>query len=94
MLSFLATFAQEESVKKSESMNWSLRQRFRDGKLLTPALLGIALQKKLFFPVGKVDLQCGSEIVPIEVKSEQNVKARSLAGYHKKYTPSMRSKPL
>lgn len=40
MLSFLATFAQEESVKKSESMNWSLQQRFRDGKLLTPALLG------------------------------------------------------
>lgn len=29
MLSFLATFAQEESVKKSESMNWSLQQRFR-----------------------------------------------------------------
>lgn len=40
MLSFLATFAQEESVKKSESMNWSLRQRFKDGKLLTPAPLG------------------------------------------------------
>ena len=40
MLSFLATFAQEESVKKSESMNWSLRQRFKHGKLLTPALLG------------------------------------------------------
>lgn len=40
MLSFLATFAQEESVKKSESMNWSLKQRFKDGKLLTPALLG------------------------------------------------------
>ena len=40
MLSFLATFAQEESVKKSESMNWSLRQRFKAGKLLTPALLG------------------------------------------------------
>ena len=35
MLSFLATFAQEESVKKSESMNWSLAQRFKDGKLLT-----------------------------------------------------------
>ena len=31
MLSFLATFAQEESVKKSESMNWSLQQRFKDG---------------------------------------------------------------
>ncbi len=40
MLSFLATFAQEESVKKSEAMNWSLTQRFKDGKLLTPALLG------------------------------------------------------
>ena len=40
MLSFLATFAQEESVKKSESMNWSLQQRFKDGKLLTPAPLG------------------------------------------------------
>lgn len=40
MLSFLATFAQEESVKKSESMNWSLIQRFKSGKLLTPALLG------------------------------------------------------
>jgi len=40
MLSFLATFAQEESVKKSESMTWSLIQRFKSGKLLTPALLG------------------------------------------------------
>lgn len=40
MLSFLATFAQEESVKKREAMNWSLTQRFKDGKLLTPALLG------------------------------------------------------
>lgn len=40
MLTFLASFAQEESVKKSESMIWSLTQRFKDGKLLTPALLG------------------------------------------------------
>ena len=40
MLSFIATIAQEESVKKSEAMNWSLNQRFRDEKLLTPALLG------------------------------------------------------
>ena len=40
MLSFLATFAQEESVKKSESMIWSLRERNKTGKLLTPALLG------------------------------------------------------
>ena len=40
MLSFLATFAQEESIKKSESMNWSLIERNKNGKLLTPALLG------------------------------------------------------
>lgn len=40
MLSFLATFAQEESVKKSESLVWSLQQRFKSGKLLTPELLG------------------------------------------------------
>lgn len=45
MLSFLATFAQEESVKKSEAMNWSLKQRFKDGKLLTPAPLGYDRQK-------------------------------------------------
>lgn len=40
MLSLLASFAQEESLKKSESMNWSLIQRLKTGKLLTPALLG------------------------------------------------------
>lgn len=45
MLSFLATFAQEESVKKSEAMNWSLQQRFKDGKLLTPAPLGYDREK-------------------------------------------------
>ena len=45
MLSFLATFAQEESVKKSEAMNWSLQQRFKDGKLLMPAPLGYDRQK-------------------------------------------------
>ncbi len=39
-LSFLATFAQEESVKKSESMVWSLKERFKNKKLLTPELYG------------------------------------------------------
>lgn len=39
-LSIFATFAQEESVKKSESMNWSLKERFKHGKLLTPELYG------------------------------------------------------
>lgn len=32
-------------------------------------------------------IQSGSEIVPIEVKSEKNVKAKSLAEYRKKYVP-------
>ena len=32
-------------------------------------------------------VQCNSDIVPIEVKSERNVKARSLAEYLKKYEP-------
>ena len=40
ILTFLASFAEEESVKKREAMVWSLNQRFKDGKLLTPPLLG------------------------------------------------------
>lgn len=32
-------------------------------------------------------VQVGGDIVPIEVKSERNVKARSLAEYRKKYNP-------
>lgn len=39
-LSILASFAQEESVKKSESMIWSLKERFKSKKLLTPELYG------------------------------------------------------
>ena len=33
-------------------------------------------------------IQCGKEIIPIEVKSEKNVKSRSLAEYRKKYAPA------
>lgn len=32
-------------------------------------------------------IQCRAQTVPVEVKSEKNVKARSLAEYRKKYTP-------
>ena len=32
-------------------------------------------------------IQSGAEVVPIEVKSEKNAKARSLAEYRKKYEP-------
>lgn len=39
--------------------------------------------------VAEVDfvVQCGGMIIPLEVKSEKNVKARSLAEYRKKYIP-------
>ncbi len=67
MLSFLATFAQEESVKKSESMNWSLRQRFRNEQLLTPALLGYQRPKDAaghYIPYGKLEIvESEAEIV-------------------------------
>lgn len=46
-LSMLATFAQEESIKKSESMNWSLKERFKNKKLLTPELYGYRRPKLL-----------------------------------------------
>jgi predicted AAA+ superfamily ATPase len=34
-------------------------------------------------------IQNGSDIVPIEVKSERNVKTKSLAEYGKKYSPRL-----
>lgn len=37
-------------------------------------------------------IQCGTQIVPIEVKSERNVKAKSLAEYRKNMNRSMQSK--
>lgn len=39
-LSMLASFAQEESTKKSESMIWSLKQRFKNKNVLNPELFG------------------------------------------------------
>lgn len=40
MLNILAIFAQEESHNKSESMNWSIDNRFSRGNFLTPRLFG------------------------------------------------------
>ena len=40
ILTVLAAAAQEESKTKSNSMNWSLENRFKKGKFLTPVLLG------------------------------------------------------
>ncbi len=45
MLTFLASIAQEESIKKREAMVWSLAQRFKDRKLLTPPPLGYDRQR-------------------------------------------------
>ncbi|MCM1545504.1 MAG: recombinase family protein [Clostridiales bacterium] len=39
-LNLFASVAQAESEKKSESMNWSLNERFKHNKLLTPELYG------------------------------------------------------
>lgn len=44
-LSLLATFAQEESIKKSESMVWSLAERFKSKRLLIPEPYGYSRQR-------------------------------------------------
>lgn len=44
-LSLLATFAQEESTKKRESMIWSLIERFKRGQLLMPECYGYSREK-------------------------------------------------
>ncbi len=44
-LSLLATFAQEESTKKRESMIWSLIERFKRGQLLMPECYGYMRQR-------------------------------------------------
>lgn len=49
-LAILSTVAQGESEKKSESMNWSLKERFRNGRLLMPELLGYVREKD---PIGR-----------------------------------------
>ena len=59
-LSLLATFAQEESVKKSESMNWSLRERFKNKKLLTTELFGYRRPRDAFgnyIKYGKLEIE-------------------------------------
>mgnify|MGYP002524396024 CR=1 FL=1 len=58
-LSLLATFAQEESIKKSESMNWSLKERFKNKKLLTPELYGYRRQRDAagnYIKYGKLEI--------------------------------------
>ena len=44
-LSLLATFAQEESTKKRESMLWSLKERFKNQRLLMPEPYGFSRKR-------------------------------------------------
>ena len=77
-LSMLATFAQEESVKKSESMNWSLKERFRSKKLLTPELFGY---KRPRDAVGNYIKYAPLEINPDEAHIVRFIFDAYLAGY-------------
>jgi len=78
MLSFLATFAQEESVKKSESMIWSLKERNKSGKLLTPALLGYQRPRD---EVGQYIKYAPLEIVESEAEIVRFIFNAFLAGH-------------
>lgn len=86
MLSFLATFAQEESVKKSEAMNWSLQQRFKDGKLLTPAPLGYDRPKDV---TGRYIKYAPLEVNESEAKIVRFIYDAYLAGWSQEQIASL-----
>lgn len=77
-LSLLATFAQEESVKKSESMIWSLKERFKNQRLLMPSLYGYSRKRT---SSGKYDLNARLEIVEEEAAVVRFIFDAFLAGY-------------
>ena len=77
-LSLLATFAQEESVKKSESMVWSLHERFKTGKLLTPELYGYSRARDAS---GRYIKGAKLEIVEEEAEVVRFIFDAFLAGY-------------
>ena len=77
-LSMLATFAQEESVKKSESMNWSLKERFKSKKLLTPELFGYTRPRDA---VGRFIKYAALEVCEEEAQVVRFIYDAFLAGY-------------
>lgn len=77
-LSILATFAQEESIKKSESMVWSLKERFKNKQLLTPAPYGYERPKD---PQGNYIKYAKLEIVASEAQIIRLIFDAFLAGY-------------
>lgn len=80
-LSLLATFAQEESVKKSESMVWSLKERFKTDKLLMPDVFGYRRPRD---STGKKYVKDSRlEIVESEAEVVRFIFDAFLAGYSK-----------
>lgn len=78
-LSLLATFAQEESIKKSESMVWSLRERFKMERLLMPDLYGYRRPRD---STGKkYDKESVLQIVESEAEVVRFIFDAFLAGY-------------
>lgn len=77
-LSILASFAQEESVKKSESMVWSLKERFKNKKLLTPELYGYRRPRDA---AGKYIKEGGLETDEAEAAVVRFIFNSFLAGY-------------
>lgn len=64
-LSLLATFAQEESMKKRESMIWSLKERFKNQRLLMPEPYGFTRARNV---IGRYELNSRLEIVEDEAE--------------------------
>ncbi len=77
-LAILSTFAQEESVKKSESMVWSLKERFKTEKLLMPKLYGYTREQD---PYGRYIKSAKLEIVEEEAEVVRFIYDAFIAGY-------------
>ena len=78
-LSLLATFAQEESIKKSESMIWSLSERFKSEKrLLIPEPYGYSRQRDAS---GRYVQSAKLQIIPEEAEVVRFIFNAFLAGY-------------
>lgn len=78
-LSLLATFAQEESIKKSESMVWSLAERFKsEGRLLIPEPYGYSRQRDAS---GRYVRSAKLQIVEEEAEVVRFIFDAFLAGY-------------
>lgn len=78
-LSLLATFAQEESIKKSESMVWSLSERFKSEKrLLIPEPYGYSRQRDAS---GRYVQSAKLQIVAEEAEVVRFIFDAFLAGY-------------